>query len=381
MIDSEVREIYQFVTLAWLFLAGAMFGGGSFLIGPIYRQRPAFGFWVVLSLFIVTGSALMSDEPLRSLAFVGSAAIGLTCCSGVWQWLYSNLTPALATYSVLGSLLIALRYFTASEESVRLTLSEVTHANHLGLIALGTTMTCLAIRSKIVAGMAISINFLGIVAAQSRGALVAAFVGFAIYASLRLVVVRRNRSTWIIVISGLILIAALIIWSDLIENFITSLLLLNDRYRGLGSGFTGRLEAWKEAFGLFLESPWFGVGFRMHERYMTILPSSHSGYFTLLAETGILGTLCVMIVVIAGAVRLVRTACQGHRIAALGAGLVGGYLFLAIFERVFISIGNPTSILAWMFLLMPKRNGDPIPESPTAVESSAHLRLHHLLRT
>jgi O-antigen ligase len=128
---------------------------------------------------------------------------------------------------------------------------------------------------------------------------------------------------------------------------------LNDRYRGLGTGFTGRVGAWEEALDLFRENPVFGVGFRMHERYMTAASSAHNGYLSLLAETGAVGALLFLVFTGYLLWRLFRRAAAGEPIAVVGFSFVTGYLFIAAFERLFLNMGNPTSVLAWMFLMLP----------------------------
>src|SRR5688500_6603508 len=69
MLESEDKELVQFVSLAWLFVVGLFAGSFSFLPGPIYRERPVVGVWCALFISMMAASSLMSDEPVRSLAF------------------------------------------------------------------------------------------------------------------------------------------------------------------------------------------------------------------------------------------------------------------------------------------------------------------------
>jgi O-antigen ligase len=129
--------------------------------------------------------------------------------------------------------------------------------------------------------------------------------------------------------------------------------MFDDRYRGIGTGFTGRSDAWAESFNLFLQNPLFGVGFRVHSMYMTTLSSAHNGYLSTLAEAGVAGFLALMALTVVCCRRLLRAAWTGDDLAVVGTSLVSGYLFVALFERYFINFGNPTSALVWLFLFMP----------------------------
>ena len=78
-----------------------------------------------------------------------------------------------------------------------------------------------------------------------------------------------------------------LIYPEEISRWVSTVMFLDDHYRAIGTGFTGRMVAWQEALTLFRDNPVFGVGFRMHEQFMTTLPSAHNGYLSMLAETGV----------------------------------------------------------------------------------------------
>jgi O-antigen ligase len=234
----------------------------------------------------------------------------------------------------------------------RLSASMTSHPNFLGLVAFGILMCALLVSNRLVAGLLIVSNLLVIVATQSRGSLVASLLGLLAYGALRARQLQRH-TTLVVVAVAMVLILFLPWYLEGVQTSVSSLLFLDDKYRGLGTGFTGRLDAWEEAIGLFRDNPVLGVGFRMHEHYMTTLSSAHNGYLSLLAESGLLGTFTWLIVVSLAIGRLLRRALRGDSLAALGFSFSLGYLFLAAFERFFLNMGNPTSILTWLFLLMP----------------------------
>ena len=70
--------------------------------------------------------------------------------------------------------------------------------------------------------------------------------------------------------------------------------------RGISSGATGRVMAWKWTWDLFVHNPVLGVGFRAHEYLLKADSSSHNGYLATLAEIGVLGFLGVLFLVARG---------------------------------------------------------------------------------
>ena len=352
--EPEQRELIQLLSLVWIFGIGLMWGGPRFLVGPVLRQRPIIIGWLITTLTMITAGSLLSEYPQRSLGYVATVAIGLCCCAGLWEWIGVEVEKSLALFGLLGTALVAYLYATYdSSLERRLSLSASTHANHLGLVCLGILMASLAMKNRYLGLVSISVNLLGIVATQSRGALVAALIGLSVFGSVRLTRKHKVRSTITLLGAAVLASGLLLIYHDEFVRWTTAILFLDHRYRGLGTGFTGRLDAWQEALSLFRDNLWFGVGFRLHERYMTILNSAHSGYFSLLAETGLLGAISVIGLTAGCSRRLWILSMKGDRVATIGLALLAGYLFFAAFERYFLNMGNPTSVLVWLFLLMP----------------------------
>ncbi|MDP3598893.1 MAG: O-antigen ligase family protein, partial [Nitrospirota bacterium] len=126
--------------------------------------------------------------------------------------------------------------------------------------------------------------------------------------------------------------------------------------RGFGSGATGRMEAWKGTWELFVHNPILGVGFRAHEFLLKTDSSSHNGYLATLAEVGLLGFLGVLLLLTRG-LHLLWTGSRepgpGFSQSILF-GLCAGYLLLALFERYLINVGNPTSLLFLVSIMRPR---------------------------
>ena len=102
-------------------------------------------------------------------------------------------------------------------------------------------------------------------------------------------------------------------------------------------------------------APWYWLP--AHEFYPGLELGSHNGYLSLLAETGIVGTIPVLILFVLGLAELIRQARAGKFVGKVGTSLVVAYLFHCFFERYVINFGNPTSILVIVFLFVPRTRG------------------------
>src|SRR3984957_6047716 len=356
-LDPQYMDALQIVALIWLPIVGIIAAQGEFLFGPIFSQRLSVLFLTTASLVAIIASALMSSDPPRSLAYVAAATVGLISCAGLWRLIGSRITDCISLYAIVGTAFVTYTLFYGPRIQGRLRISLTSPPHYLGLIAFGLWMCSLMVQSRLLAACMIGINIAVIVATESRGSLVAACLGVLVFFTLKITRAHKGRAALTLTTISLVIALILIVYRDVIEVSVSSLLFLNDKYRGLGTGFTGRLDAWQEAFDLFLSNPWFGVGFRMHEQYMTTLSSAHNGYLSLLGEVGLSGSLSLLFLTSLAYWRLFRSALRGDAIAIFGVSFVTGYLFLATFERFFLNMGNPTSALTWLFLMMPDRVG------------------------
>jgi len=373
-LSSEYMDVLQVCSLLWLPIAGVFAGRGNFLFGPIFREQFPLLFWVTAGMVAITASALASVDPIRSLGYVLAAALGLISCAGLWQVVGDKMRWCLSAYAVLGSGLTICLYAFGPRVQGRLSASATSHPNFLGLVAFGVLMCALAMSNRLIASALIAANLLVIIATESRGSLVASLLGLVVYGALQARRLKRFTA-FVIAVVAMALILVLPWYLETIQTSVSALLFLDDKYRGLGTGFTGRLDAWQEAIALFRENPVLGVGFRMHEHYMTTLSSAHNGYLSLLAESGVLGTFSWLLVTALAIGRLFRRALKGDSLAALGLSFSLGYLFLAAFERFFLNMGNPTSILTWLFLLMPSMGRSPVTRAaaPTVLDRKIWL--------
>ena len=348
------KKLMQLFVLLTMLAVAFVYAREYFVYGLIYRQSPSIRLWSALVITTFTLSALFSSDTATSLAYVGVTVIGLMCCSGLWFCLRNQIIQCLTVYAVVGSVILVIRYFNAAAYQTRLSLSSSDPPNYLGLVAYSVLVSCLAIRSRVIAYTLVCMNFLVIIATQGRGALLAGVLAVLVHIILTQTSRRGFRGAFLLCGGAVLAVVIALTFKDHITEAVSSLLFINDRFRGVGTGFTGRFDAWREALELFRLNPIFGVGFRQHEQYMITLSSTHNGYLSVLAETGALGTICLLVLIYKCTKRLFLEAMAGSPIAILGLSFVGGYLFIAIFERFLLNVGNPTSMLAWLFLLMPR---------------------------
>ena len=351
IFEADNMSIIQFGLFIWLPVIGACIVRGPFLFGNLFRARNSIFAWTVGTIFALSMSALLSEDPKLSFGFVVTAALGLFCCAGMWEIVGPRMSTCLSIYAYLGTALMVYVYYFGTRIQGRLSIGEA-HPNYVGLVSFGILVSAFAVRPRLVAGVLIAVNFFIIVETQSRSALAAGLLALFAYAALKANQIGRRKAAVGLAVISLVCAVLLLAYYDATQGWISSLFFLDDPNRGLGTGFTGRVGAWQEALDLFFENPVLGVGFRMHERYMTILSSAHNGYLSLLAEVGVLGAVPLFTLVGILYTRLIRRALHGDDIAMLGFSFVSGYLVIAAFERFFLNMGNPTSVLAWLFLLV-----------------------------
>jgi O-antigen ligase len=193
-----------------------------------------------------------------------------------------------------------------------------------------------------------------IILTSSRAAAVAAVAGLGMVVWLRL----RARRRPVLLLAGIGLIVAIgvsIAYGDVLYRTLDRFYALSTADRGITSGASGRVTAWKWTWELFLRNPVFGVGFRAHEYLLKADTSAHNGYLATLAEVGILGFVSVLFLVSRG-LHLLWTGSRkpgpGFSQSILF-GLCVAYLLLAVFERYLINVGNPTSLLFLVGIMRP----------------------------
>lgn len=232
---------------------------------------------------------------------------------------------------------------------------DVLNPNTIGLVSVSVLLAAMSIKTLVLRLAVMGPIAWVIVLTSSRTATVAAVVGLGMIVWLRL---RASRRPVLLIAGiGLILVVGVTMaYGDVMYRTLDRSFGLSTADRGISSGATGRVAAWKWTWELFVRNPVLGVGFRAHESFLKVDSSSHNGYLATLAEVGILGFLGVLFLVARGLYLLwagSREPGPGFSQSILF-GLCVGYLLLAGFERYLINVGNPTSLLFLVSIMRPR---------------------------
>ena len=195
---------------------------------------------------------------------------------------------------------------------------------------------------------------------ESRAAMLSILLAFSCY-----VYVERVR--WLAPGSRIALISLLavliVVLGVLNRESVSHLFLLDDRYRGVGTGYVGREEHWESALNVFLQSPFFGVGFG-YFRHDVVTP--HSMWLGMLSMMGAMGFFM-----------LVAMWRNGSRIYAANTTmflLLLSFIPMTIFNDRFLNL-NPYPFLLFVILFLP---GKVLAATPQAREFRA-VRLRNPL--
>ncbi len=330
-------------------------------------QSLAFGATVAVTLFALV-SALSSF--LSPVMYLSTGYVLLTL-AGIWLALQfnSNLDAdqnewGLKVFAmIMTGLLLGFTWYDYAP-GTRLGLGkELLNPNTIALVACSALLSTMAIRTVLVRLLFMAPLAAVIYLTGSRTSAGAAAIGLAIILLIRF----RTAKAGMVLAAAVCTVLAVcftVAYGDVLYGFLDRFFALSTADRGIGSGATGRVTAWKATWELFLRNPMLGVGFRAHEHILKVDTSAHNGYLATLAEVGIIGFLAAMYLVLRG-VRLLwansKEASRAYSHSILF-GLCIGYLLLAVFERYLINVGNPTSLLFLLGVMRPDMMEDPLAE-------------------
>lgn len=313
-------------------------------------------------LLFGTVSAVSSFLSPVALLSTGYVVLTLT---GIWLALQfnSNLDPeqyerGLTVFAVLtAGLLVGFAWYDYVPGTRLGTGKDILNPNTIALVSASVLLAAMAIRT-LVLRLAVMAPIAGIlVLTSSRAAAIAVLSGLAVVVYLRLQA--RGRSVLLPAAALLLLtVGVTAVYGDKIFQSVDQVYALSTADRGIGSGASGRLTAWKGTWDLFVRNPAIGIGFRAHEHLLKADTSAHNGYLATLAEIGLLGFLGVAYLIWRALKSWWSAAHEPNRTvhASILFGLCVGYLLLALFERYLINVGNPTSLLFLLCIMQPRRS-------------------------
>lgn len=341
--QGETMDLSGIVAaILWPILFFAM---SSYPLFPSNVRRGT-AFFLVIFVFFCILSAFVSPGGFTSLAYVAltltSIWISLDFISAMNGMQFER---ALKIYSILIiSLLTAFAWYDY-EPGTRLGNGKaIFNPNSIGLVSISGALSAMSFRNWIIRYALLIVALFIIYLTDSRASGIGALIGLSVIAFVRTRASNQSLKIFIIVTFILSLILSVIFWETL-DPLVESFLQLRVEGRGLGSGATGRAEAWKQAWQIFLDNPITGIGFRSLEKVMG--GSAHNGYLSSLAEIGLFGFSALLYLILSGTYYLWKKTKDkdwvfSHSILL---GLCFSILFASGFEAYLFNVGNPTSLL------------------------------------
>ena len=234
-------------------------------------------------------------------------------------------------------------------------------------IGMAGMICCLTSPRKSIRWAAIAAGLFMALVVNSRGTLVATTIFLVVYYTCYKGTLRAAMHAAVgVLVLGAIMVAVPKLRGMLLE----SVLMLHDKSRGLDSGFTGRVESWKQALTSFWEKPIFGVGFRSTTHHGGgDYGQIHSGYLKILVETGFVGAFLVISAVMIECFRRFRLAirfrdmppqaaptidvAETTRINAVACGTLAMMLAFWVYEQTYINIGNAIAVVFFLMMVSP----------------------------
>lgn len=332
------------ILLELLLLAGAVPALLHCIFLPMDTRGNAPGMWFLWIFLVIFFLSYMVNpftwEDLVNLFNVLFVfLIGILIASSTDTSLIGRIAGA---YAVM--LTPYLLYINLTGERIWGRLHAGSQPNLWGLLSVNVAIGAFALRSRLLQAGCMVIAIMTLYNAQARGSMAALIPILFVYTYHWYIHEKNIDISWKLVVTYLLFVVVfcfVAFYSDIIVN---DILRLNDPYRGLQSGATGRDEAWAEALGLWFNSPLLGVGFRKHEDLMVLTDlSSHNAYIAMLADTGFVGFLAYMAFLIGSLIAAVR-GITDNKLRLFLVGVIISYAFAGMFERRAINVGNSFSI-------------------------------------
>lgn len=324
---------------------------------PVDTRGNAPGLWFMWAFLVIfLASYLVNDFTWEDLVNVFNVLFIFLIGIMVASTLDTSLIPRIAgAYALI--MAPYLLYINLTGERVWGRLSAGTQPNVWGLYALTVAIGAFALNRRILQFGCLAVTFLTMYNAQTRGSMFALLPVLFIFVYHWYAYEKKIDFTWKMLATYVGIVAAFCVVAFYADVIINDILHLNDPHRGLGTGATGRDEAWGEALRLWYGSPFLGVGFRKHEALMVFTDlSAHNAYLAMLADTGFIGFLTYMAFLTASIICAFRSVSD-NKLRLFFIAAILAYSFTGMFERRAINVGNSFSITFIFCCLFVLRQG------------------------
>jgi len=354
-LGGSPAEVSMQIVALLLFGVSVLTTGGRFIEAPVYKESRTSALLVVLFLCSATVSGVFAEDQLLSVSYVVGIAVTFLISGAVWNLPIDKVLTSLRNYAVITAVL-ALGVWLITP-AVGRRFGGVVHSNYWGLLCLSVFCLAVLIRSVLFRSAIQMVSIVIILAAQSRSALLAVLVASFVFVYSRFQSARLGieAKLAVLVATSIGVFLTVAIAHEKIYDVFARAFMINDRYRGVTSGFSGRTALWRAGLDVFAAHPWFGVGAKMESNFISVagMAHAHNGYINMLVQFGTIGAGLFFVLSALALRRLLHLAHQGLPGGSAGIAFVCGYAVLAVFEPKLINIGNPVSIIMTVFLLRP----------------------------
>jgi O-antigen ligase len=231
----------------------------------------------------------------------------------------------------------------------------VENPNYVAMMALVAFIGALCVRSIIFATALSLLPIYSMVVLESRDSLLAATVALLIAIVSRAWSHRSKKFLIYLLLAffGSSALCAIMTLTgfhvlDSIGQSFAHLFMINDKYRGISSGGSGRDYLWTAAMQLWEAEPIFGVGFKGHTLLMPDQLPAHNAYIAMLADMGLVG-LTSYFLMMSPAIYFVLKPIRRFVEDPLPVTVIATYILYGAFEVRAFSFGNTYSVV---FLLI-----------------------------
>lgn len=240
----------------------------------------------------------------------------------------------MSMYAYIGIIVLIILIFSLGNIDNRASL--IVQPNFIGMVALSIVFASLYVESTLISMIVYALSITIVLIVSSRASL----LGIIIIIFFELFYFKKIAYLGIknMLLRGAIFflyISSMVIYG---YSVIANMFLLNDSYRGINSGMSGRTERWLYALYQWLHHDfWLGIGYGESIHYLGF--SADNAYITILVELGFIGLVLYMFILFFS----IHTAFKKRYFKDILFLVI--YMVYGIFEKRYFSVGNAYSMM------------------------------------
>ncbi|MES2707682.1 MAG: O-antigen ligase family protein [Verrucomicrobiota bacterium] len=315
------------------------------LFGPIYlfRLGGAFKFSncvrkVVLFLTILTALSLITGVSgdsgefqaiIRELVKIYAAGLAFLMLVGLFKDLgFSYFWPCLMSGAVCAAIVVAsvTGLLPSAYGSVRQTgtfPNPNMFANYLAFalfMAMGIVYSKGSPKMRVIGIVITGLCVLGLLVSGSRGGLLGVAIGFMVFLAGQVLILGRSSSViWVTTLAGAagLMMAMTMGGEEGSGSFVLVDRLMATTEEGADLNVSKRLHLWDLGMDMFFDSPLMGNGYGSF--FYRVFRPTHNCYVSYLAETGVVGTIALCLMIVAPLLYKVRRSTPENAVFILAA--------------------------------------------------------------